>query len=77
MSELTKILKNYGIAGIHPAAGRYRVPAFAPKLEWVIDPIGQARGAGVPVYLKPNLLGEPNGSKPGMVLPQEMPQRRK
>jgi hypothetical protein len=53
------------------------VPAFAPKLEWVIDLIGQARGAGVPVYLKPNLLGEPNGSKPGMVLPQEMPRKRK
>ena len=51
-------------------------PAFAPPLEWVIDLIAQARAAGVPVYLKPNLLGEFTGSKPGMALPQEQPRRR-
>jgi protein gp37 len=52
------------------------VPALAPKLEWVIDLIAQARAFNVPVYLKPNLLGEPTGSKPGMILPQELPRRR-
>jgi hypothetical protein len=53
------------------------VPARAPHLEWVVDLMAQARSAGVPVYLKPNLLGEPTGSKPGMVLQQEQPRRRK
>ena len=52
------------------------VPAFAPPMEWVVDLIAQARAAGVPVYLKPNLLGELTGSKPGMKLPQEQPRRR-
>jgi protein gp37 len=52
------------------------VPAFAPKLEWVIDLIAQARAFDCPVYLKPNLLGELTGSKPGMVLPQEGPRQR-
>ena len=53
------------------------VPAFAPKWEWVVDLVAQARAAKVPVYLKPNLLGELTGSKPGMELPQEQPRRRK
>jgi protein gp37 len=53
------------------------VPAFAPKHEWVVDLIAQARSFGVPVYLKPNLLGELTGSKPGMQLPQEQPRRRR
>jgi protein gp37 len=53
------------------------VPAFAPQLDWVMDLIGQARAWEVPVYLKPNLLGELTGSKPGMVLPQEQPRRRR
>jgi protein gp37 len=52
------------------------VPAFAPKLGWVTDLIAQARSFGVPVYLKPNLLGDLTGSKPGMELPQEQPRRR-
>ena len=52
------------------------VPAFAPQLDWVIDLITQARAWEVPVYLKPNLLGELTGSKPGMVLPQQQPRRR-
>jgi protein gp37 len=52
------------------------VSAKAPELEWVFDLVAQARAAGVPVYLKPNLLGEINGSKPGMILPQEMPRKR-
>ena len=51
------------------------VPAFAPKLEWVFDLIAQARSFKVPVYLKPNLIGELTGSKPGMILPQEQPRR--
>jgi protein gp37 len=51
------------------------VPAFAPNLEWVTDLIAQARSFNVPVYLKPNLLGELTGSKPGMLLPQEQPRR--
>jgi protein gp37 len=53
------------------------VPAFAPRMEWIIDLIAQARAADVPVYLKPNLLGELTGSKPGMALPQEHPRRRR
>jgi hypothetical protein len=53
------------------------VPAFAPQLDWVMDLIMQARAWKVPVYLKPNLLGELSGSKPGMVLPQEQPRRRR
>jgi protein gp37 len=53
------------------------VPAFAPKLEWVVDLIAQARAWKMPVYLKPNLLGELTGSKPGMQLPQEQPRRRR
>jgi protein gp37 len=52
------------------------VSAFAPQLEWVIELISQARTWEVPIYLKPNLLGELTGSKPGMVLPQEQPRRR-
>jgi hypothetical protein len=37
----------------------------------------QARAFKVPVYLKPNLIGELTESKqPGMVLPQEQPRRR-
>lgn len=53
------------------------VPAFAPQHDWVMDLIMQARAWEVPVYLKPNLLGEPTGSKPGMVLPQQQPRRRR
>jgi protein gp37 len=52
------------------------VPAFAPQIEWVMSLIGQARAAGVPVYLKPNLIGELTESKPGMQFPQEQPRRR-
>lgn len=36
----------------------------------------QARAFKVPVYLKPNLIGELTESKqPGMVLPQEQPRK--
>ena len=52
------------------------VPAFAPELEWVFDLVAQARAARVPVYLKENLIGQPDNSKPGMVLPKEQPRRR-
>jgi protein gp37 len=52
-------------------------PAFAPKFEWVLDLVTQAKSFGVPVYLKPNLLGELTGSKPGMELIQEQPRARK
>lgn len=47
------------------------VPAFAPKFEWVADVVTQCRAAGVPYYLKPNLL-----SSPGMELPQMLPLRK-
>lgn len=50
-------------------------PEFAPPIEWVIDLVAQARAFDVPVYLKPNLLGEVNGRSPGMTLPQEMPRQ--
>lgn len=52
------------------------VEPFAPRFEWVADLVGQARGAGVPVYLKANLMPPGNWDKAGMVLPQEMPRRR-
>lgn len=41
------------------------VPEFAPDFDWVFDVVAQCIDAGVPYYLKPNLL-----TKPGMVLPQ-------
>jgi protein gp37 len=53
------------------------VPAFAPPFKWAMDLIAQADAAGVPVYMKPNLLGEPTGTKPGMALRQEEPRHRK
>lgn len=48
------------------------VPAFSPKFEWVADVVAQCRAAGVPYYLKPNLL-----SQPGMQLPQMEPRRKR
>lgn len=48
-----------------------RVPAFAPKFEWVAEVVDQCRDAGVPYYLKDNL-----GPKaPGMELPKHEPRR--
>lgn len=51
-------------------------PAVAPDFVWVMDLVGQARAAGVPVYLKPNLLGNVNSQSPGMVMPRESPRAR-
>jgi protein gp37 len=48
------------------------VPAFAPKFEWVADVVTQCRAAGVPYYLKPNLL-----TAPGMEMTQMQPRRKK
>lgn len=48
-------------------------PEFAPPFEWVADLVAQARAAGVPVYLKPNLVGKLRPDAPGMTLPQELP----
>jgi protein gp37 len=53
------------------------VKEFAPPIEWVLDLIAQARGAGVPVYMKENLLGVTDDTKPGMTLLKELPRRRK
>lgn len=52
---------------VQPKVGR--VPAFAPKFDWVADVVHQCRDAGVPVYLKPNL----GLMAPGMDLPKEEP----
>lgn len=45
------------------------VPALAPAFDWVVDVVLQCRAAGVPYYLKPNLMG----TAPGMVLPKGTP----
>lgn len=50
------------------------VAEFAPPFDWVANIVRQAREANVPVYLKPNLLGEVGPQSPGMELPQEQPQ---
>jgi protein gp37 len=47
------------------------VGAFAPNFDWVVDVVNQCREAGVPYYLKPNLMG----TAPGMVLPKGTPRR--
>jgi protein gp37 len=47
------------------------VDAFSPPFEWVADVVAQCRAAGVPYYLKPNLL-----TSPGMKLTQMEPRRR-
>lgn len=52
------------------------VPAFAPPFRWVADLVRQADEAGVPVYLKANLLGRTNGHMPGMDLPRDLPRSR-
>jgi protein gp37/ParB-like chromosome segregation protein Spo0J len=52
------------------------VDAFAPPMQWVSDIVAQADVAGVPVYLKPNLLGDVHPQAPGMTLRQETPRRR-
>ena len=53
------------------------VEAFAPPFEWVVDLVAQAADADVPVYLKPNLLGQVGPQSPGMILPQQMPDERR
>jgi protein gp37 len=52
------------------------VPPIAPPFEWVARLVDQAHEAGCKVYLKPNLLGDCNDTRPGMTLPQEMPTMR-
>ena len=49
------------------------VPGFAPDFRWVASLVAQADAAGVPVYLKPNLIGKTSDQSPGMTLPQELP----
>ena len=51
------------------------MPAIAPRLDWVIDIIVQARKDGCAVWCKENLQGIPNSDSPGMILPQELPRR--
>lgn len=45
-------------------------PAFAPDFDWVVDVVNQCREAGVPYYLKPNLME----ISPGMKLPRDLTQ---
>jgi protein gp37 len=47
--------------------------AFAPRIEWILDLVTQARAAGCRIYMKENLLGIPNDQCPGMKLIQEHP----
>jgi len=47
--------------------------AVPPRWEWVQHLVEQADAAGVPIYLKDNLLGRTDGQHPGMVLRQEPP----
>lgn len=49
------------------------IPGFAPDFRWVASLVAQADAAGVPVYLKPNLMGKTDDQEPGMSLPQEAP----
>lgn len=49
------------------------VEPVAPPFEWVARLVDQAHEAGCKVYLKPNLIGVPNSTRPGMMLPQEVP----
>ncbi len=49
------------------------VPAFAPPFEWVARIVAQARECNVPIYMKPNLLGDVHSQSPGMRLIQEAP----
>jgi len=58
---------------IQPDIGR--VDEIAPKFEWVADIWHQAKEAGCRVFLKPNLMPppDPKGTKPGMLLPEEVP----
>ena len=48
------------------------VPEFIPPREWVDDLVAQARAAGIPVYMKPNVVGRDSD----MTLVQENPRRR-
>ena len=50
-----------------------KIDGFAPKLEWVMDLVIQARKAGCSVYMKQNLMGKVSGQYPGMGLIQEDP----
>jgi len=49
------------------------LPAFAPKFEWVLAIVDQARAAGCKVHMKPNLLGRVHAQSPGMELLNEYP----
>lgn len=46
-------------------------PGFAPPFEWVAHLFSQARAAGVPVWIHPELIGRRRPQSPGMRLPQE------
>lgn len=48
------------------------VPAFSPEFDWIVDVVNQCRDAGVPYYLKANLVRE----APGMNLPQGKPRKK-
>jgi protein gp37 len=56
--------------------GKVVVPAFAPPFEWVARIVAQAREAGLPVHMKPNLLGAVGPRSPGMTLLNEFPEAR-
>jgi protein gp37 len=49
------------------------VNSFAPKFEWVMDLVAQAKSVGCAVYMKQNLLGRVSSQYPGMQLIQEYP----
>ena len=51
-----------------------RTPEWKPPFTWIADLMAQAREAGVPVYMKPNLLGHRVLEMPGgLPVPQDYP----
>jgi protein gp37 len=51
-----------------------RTPEWKPPMAWIVDLLAQAREAGVPVYMKPNLLGHRVLEMPnGLPVPQDYP----
>lgn len=56
------------------ASSSSRSPEWKPPFDWIVYLLDQAREAGVPVYMKPNLLGHRVLEMPnGLPVPQDYP----
>jgi len=56
------------------ASSSSRSPEWKPPFAWIIDFLAQANEAGIPVYMKPNLLGHRILQMPGgLPVPQDYP----